>query len=389
MNVHSDTIHLGQSNWRALAAIIASVSVVGLSLGLTIPLVSLNLEYRGYDSALIGLMAAMPAIGILAFSPLVPRLVGWLGARRVLWLAIMTGCFAVIIMALHDGYPAWLLLRLILGAANAVLFTVSETWINQLANEHNRGRLIAFYVTVLSLFFAVGPLVISITGSQGTLPFLVAGGILAVAALPLLWLGNVLPVIAGTSSFSVLGFFRVAPSLCAAVALFAFMDGSAISLLALFGLRHGYEESLAALMITALIIGNVFLQFPLGWLADRMNRYALLALCAGVLMLSSLLLTWLVGNVLLWPMLILLGAAAGGVYTLAMIIVGQRFSGAELVTANAAFGTLWGIGVLLGPLIGGISMHLHDPDGLIYCWALAAGLFLILFGYRRRMAEAR
>ena len=47
----------------------------------------------------------------------------------------------------------------------------------------------------------------------------------------------------------------------------------------------------------------------------------------------------------------LLGAAAGGIYTLALVLIGQHFRGPDLVTANACVGLLWGVGSLLGPLL--------------------------------------
>jgi hypothetical protein len=82
-------------------------------------------------------------------------------------------------------------------------------------------------------------------------------------------------------------------------------------------------------------------------------------------------------------MLVLLGAAGGGVYTLSLVIVGQRFRGMNLVTANAAIGVLWGVGNLVGPLAGGLGMAALDPDGLPVTIAVAAILFLALFVWRR------
>ena len=86
---------------------------------------------------------------------------------------------------------------------------------------------------------------------------------------------------------------------------------------------------------------------------------------------------------------VLLGAAGGGVYTLSLIIVGQRFQGAALVTANAAFGVLWGLGNLSGPLIAGVGMRISNPDGLPITLALATALFLALFVWRHFFSAQR
>jgi MFS family permease len=370
-----------------LAAVIASISVVGLSLGLSIPLVSLALERDQVDSTLIGVMAAMPAIGILMFSPLIPWVVGRFGAIGTLYGSIAVSGSAVIALPFLDDYGIWLVLRFVLGAADGALFTVSETWINQIARESNRGRLVALYATVLSLCLSLGPVLILVTGSEGAVPFLVAGAILYLAGIPLAWARGRAPRIGGAGAFGVFAFFRVAPTLCAAVLLFAFLDGAAIGLLPLFGVRHGYEEAVAALMITALVGGNIALQIPIGWVADRMDREKLLFLCGcGVLIGAAVLPLAVQESGVVWPVLILLGAAGGGVYTLALVIVGQRFRGMDLVTANAAIGVLWGVGNLAGPLAGGVGIALWDPNGLPITITLAAALFLGLFAWRRSVS---
>ena len=366
--------------WRVLAALIATIAVVGLSLGLTLPLISLVLERQGYGSALIGLAAAMPALGILLGSPLTPWLVRHGGARQVIIGGLLVNIATILPMAWVESYPLWLLLRFIMGAADALLFTVCETWVNQLAEERHRGRLIAMYITVLSIFFASGPLLISLTGSEGALPFLAACGIMALALPPMLLVGRSSLLQGGSrpSGFNVLGFFRIVPGLAFGVLVFAAIDSSALALLPLLGLHLGYSEALAAAMITVMMAGNIVFQFPLGWLADRMDRRRLLKCCGLGVILGALGILLLADTLLLWLMLVVLGTAAGGMYTLSMVMVGQRFRDAELVTANAAFGVLWGLGTLLGPALAGVLMYWLQPTGLVIVWAVLGGLLLML-----------
>src|SRR5690606_30034593 len=51
--------------WSTYWIVTSAVVVVGLAMGVTLPLVSLRLHQWGYDAFAIGVMAAMPAIGIL------------------------------------------------------------------------------------------------------------------------------------------------------------------------------------------------------------------------------------------------------------------------------------------------------------------------------------
>lgn len=383
MSALSESLPTGE-RWRILAAIIACISVVGLSIGMTVPLVSLVLERRETSSHLIGLMAAMPAVGIFLASARIPWLVRRLGVRGSLLGALATAIGALMVMPLFSNFWVWLGLRLLLGAADAVLFVVSETWINQIAEERSRGRFLALYATTLSLAMAGGPMLLILTGTEGALPFWAASAVLLLALPPLALAGSTPPGGMSTAGFGLLGFMRLAPTLCAAVMLFALLDACGFSLLALFGLRHGFPEQQATLMVTTLLVGITVFQLPIGWLADRLDREALLWSCGVVILLCALLLPWAVRvPILLWPLLLVLGGAGGGSYTVALILVGQRFRGEALVNANAAFGLLWGLGGLCGPLLGGMAMGILDPDGLAYALALAAVGFLWVFHRRR------
>ena len=67
---------------KALFAIFACVAMYGLTLGLSRPLLALILEARDIERSIIGLNAAMPAIGIFLSTPFIPMLVEKLGMQR-------------------------------------------------------------------------------------------------------------------------------------------------------------------------------------------------------------------------------------------------------------------------------------------------------------------
>jgi MFS family permease len=115
------------------------------------------------------------------------------------------------------------------------------------------------------------------------------------------------------------------------------------------------------------------------------NREALLIGCAlgGALGAGALPLAIHAGW-LLWVALFLWGGVFAGVYTVALIILGERFRGAALATGNAAFGFFWGIGGLLGPAVAGAAMDVWDPHGLP-ATLCTASLVFVLLGIGRRL----
>ena len=159
---------------------------------------------------------------------------------------------------------------------------------------------------------------------------------------------------------------------------FAFFDAVVLSLFPVYASTHGHALAVAALMASVILAGDMLFQVPLGWLADRLNRRTLHLVCGVLTLTVGLLLPWLIARpYLLWPALVVLGAAAGGIYTLVLILIGQDFRGPDLITANASVGLLWGIGSLAGPLLSGGLMH-SDPQGLPLALCLAASGFVVV-----------
>ena len=73
--------------WATYGAVTGAVVLVGLALGVSLPLVSLRLDGWGHGAFAIGVMAAMPAVGVLLGARLSHRLAGWCGTPRSLQLS--------------------------------------------------------------------------------------------------------------------------------------------------------------------------------------------------------------------------------------------------------------------------------------------------------------
>jgi MFS family permease len=69
-------------------------------------------------------------------------------------------------------------------------------------------------------------------------------------------------------------------------------------------------------------------------------------------------------------------------YTVGLAALGDRFEGEELIAGNAAFASMWGIGALVGSVIGGWSMAGFGPHGLPYILAACFGVFLAAMAWR-------
>jgi MFS family permease len=146
---------------------------------------------------------------------------------------------------------------------------------------------------------------------------------------------------------------------------------------AIYAVDHGTTEQRAFMIMTVMSLGGIALQYPLGWLADHMNRRLLFLLCVLVSIGGFLLVPFAIGAEYLGLALFFFcGGIFAMLYSFGVIMLGERFTGSDLATASAVFTLMWGIGTLTGPVIAGAAMDHLGSSGLI--WTAVALLLIYL-----------
>ena len=241
--------------------------------------------------------------------------------------------------------------------------------------------VMGLYATTLYAGFALGPLLLGLLMETGetavsTLPFLVTAGLMVCGLIPLFLARSNTPALAQHGSSSPWRFIRAAPAATLGAFVFGVVETGAILLLPVHGLRLGIEPKDAAWLVAAFTLGNVALQIPIGLLSDKVARLPLMAALAVV---SAGALLALLATPAPWTSALLLFAAggiSGGIYPVALVIIGERFSDAELAAANGAVVALYSLGLILGPPAIGLMMDALGSTGL----PLALGALLLAFG---------
>lgn len=368
---------------RELALVIATASLVGVTLSLNFPLLSLVLERAGFDPATIGLNATASGLGVFLIAPVLAPVLRTLGARGAIAAGILLSAAGMLVLPLKIDFGFWYLIRLLVSCGTALVFIVSEAAINALVPKARRGRVLGLYATIFSVGYAAGPAAIAVVGSAGYLPFL-ASALLYLAGLLPAALASGLDRAMDTSSRG--GGVRHLPPLIARapvafLASFAFgvVETAQFALLPVWGLVLGRDEATTVLMLSVWVAGNIVLQYPIGVLADRWPRRLVLAGCAIVATTALAMLPLAVRfDPLLWPALLALGGVTGAIYTLALVLIGDSFRGMELALANTAFVIMIQLGATVGPGYAGAAMSLAGPLGLPVALAVVMGLLALV-----------
>lgn len=358
----------------ALAAAITCVALVGIGLSLSVPLLSLELERMGVSGTWIGVNTAVAGVASICVVPFVPRLAVRLGVLPLILGAVALGGLSILAFKVLFSFAWWFPLRFMFSAALGTLFVLSEYWINAVAPPRRRGLVMGVYATVLALGFATGPALLALVGTTGWAPYIAGAAVFGVAALPLALARGLSPDLEHGTGRTVVSFLLAAPAATMAALVFGAIETGGFAILPVYGLRIGYAAEEAAFLVSIVALGNVVFQIPIGFLSDRIDRRQVLMGVAVIGALGALLIPAASANtVAFWTLLFVWGGVTGALYTVGLAHLGARFTGTDLVSANAAFVILYNVGLILGPPVVGGGMDLASPHGFAYA---LAGFFL-------------
>lgn len=374
-----DDIH-----WPSLIAAIAAISAVGIAIGLGLPLLTVLLEKRGIPASLTGLNTAMAGIAAMIAAPITTRVAHSMGVATTMLWAVMISAISALGFYYIENFWAWFPLRIVFHGAITALFILSEFWINVAAPPAKRGLVLGIYATVLSIGFALGNVIFSVVGSNGFLPFAVGSAIILLAAIPIFWARHESPELDEKPMGHFLRYLMLVPTASFAVFVFGAVEAGGMAMFPIFASQEGFSESHAGFLLSAMAIGNVIFQIPVGMLSDRLrDRRKLLTTIGIVGLVGSLMLPYVTHDWRVFAFLLLIfGGAIAGLYTVGLSHLGSRFRGAELAAANAAFIFSYAVGTVVGPQAIGIGMDLYGSHG--YPWTITVffGAF-VLFGLSR------
>ena len=377
-----ETLTPAQRN-LSLAAIIGAAFGVGVAVGAIMPLLSLSLERDGYSGFAIGALSAMLPLAVLCMGPFMPRIIARLGMPRSIFLGLGVAAAAALLFPAMPNYYAWCGIRFLMGAASAIHWVTSETWVNLMASSRNRSRIMATYAMVLAGGFVLGPLIINLTGIEGWVPFVVVSASLALALVPVVLARQVAPAMIDHSKMGIAQAFAAAPTVMITALVAGFVDVALFALIPVYETRTGFPSEVAALTLSVFMAGNLVLQLPVGWLADHTDRRAVLLASVAIVGAGAVVYPFLLdSDAWLLLMMFCWGGVSWGIYTLALGLMGERFPPHQLAAANSAFVMMYEVGSFCGPISAGAAMDRWPLYGMPMVIAAACGL-LLLFGVIR------
>ena len=359
-------------------SIFTSVFVAACAYGVTFPFLAAQLEAWNVSGGLIGLNAAMPALGWFLGSFLLPALQVRFAMRRILIAALVIACIAWSAFALLPGYWAWTVIRFVFGGSIGLFFRSVEFGLNATTANDRRGRVFGWYNFAFGMGIAVGAAIEPGLVDQPPLPWLMPAAMMLVAAVFAgVWRCEPGEAVERPCLKAWIETARLAPLPLAAAFAYGFGEDIPAYLLSIYALRNGFDADVAAFTLTAAALGSISIPLALGIFADRAGRRRALALGAFFSAVTAAAVPFSMASTGLFLALVVVTCGfAATLYTTALAMIGDRWPARGLNTANAAFGATYAAGGLIGPLVNGLAIDTLDSHGLMVSAALVPALLV-------------
>lgn len=347
-SVFEPPINPATASW----ALFTGIALVMVGNGLQGSLLGIRSELEGFSPAASGLIMAAYFGGFLAGGKAATRALTLVGHIRVFAALASMASASSLVHALAVHPLSWFLMRFATGVCMAGLYVVAESWINDLATNATRGRLLALYMVTSMGGLAAGQFLLNLADPSGPELFLIASVLVSLSLVPVMLSARATPPAAVPEPMSLRDLLKVVPTGPTVSLLVGVSHGALMGMGAFYATRAGLSPGRTAVFMGAPLAGGVALQWPIGSISDRLSRRAvMLAVAVVATAAAGALLVVSEGGVLAVLAMFLLGGTSFPLYSLGLAYTNDWIRPEQAMGASVALVTTNGIGATLGPLL--------------------------------------
>jgi len=364
------------SSW----ALLLGMFMLMIGNGLQGTLLGVRGQIEGFTTFQMSVVMSAYFVGFLFASRLAPLLIARVGHVRV-FAALGSTISAVLILypALTEPW-AWTLGRVIIGFCFCGVYITAESWLNDAASNENRGKALSLYMIVQMAGIVLAQYLVVLGDIGGYILFIVPSVLVSMSFAPILLSKTTAsPAFAEIKPLPIKRLIAASPLACMGMLLLGSVFAAQFGMSAVYGTRAGLSIAEISVMVSATYLAALVLQYPIGWLSDRMDRRKLILGLAAVGGLAALVAFVIPGQ--FW-LIVLAAAIVGGtsntLYALLIAYANDYLERREMAAASGGLLFINGLGAVAGPLLVGWVM---DNVGVSGFWLIIGVLMVALAGY--------
>ena len=340
------------------ATLFLGIAILFFAAGLLFVLVVVRAKEAGFSTQAIGLLQSSYQVGLLIAAVFIPFLIHRVGHIRVFAAMTALGSAVILLQILHINELSWILDRLIMGVCIAGLMVVSESWLNEMSDNAERGRNLAIYTIVSWGAPVAGIWILRFGEASNDDFFILASVLISLAAIPLLLSATQTPTLIETARFSLKKLYRITPLGTIGTLLSGMCHGAFFGMTPLYGSVIGLDLAQISTLTSLALFSGIVLQWPIALTSDRYDRRIAIIATAGMAALPALYFAFSGASSILQQYIAvsLMGAFTLSLYSQCIAHANDHLEPSQVVPAAGLLVLVYGSGFAVIPIIMGQLM---------------------------------
>ena len=385
-NLNSTRRTILLSTW----GLFTGLALLLVTAGVYSTLVGIRAELKNLPTLVSGGITTAYYAGFLLGSWYTLRALKQVGHIRVYAALASLLSASVLVTGVYGSPLVWIIMRSSTGFCFAGLYVVAESWLNGLASNTFRGRLLAMYNVVTIGAYGVGQLLVFNFDARTLTGFAFAAVVSSLAVIPVAMSEQAAtPQVENNTHITMRELARIVPTGAGTILLVGLAHGGMLGMAVIFATREGLSVGRVGILIAAINLGGMALTWPISSASDDLDRRIIGVLSSlAVIVLGLVMLTQTPSSWVTTALLFAIGGFSFPLYAVGGAYTNDWVSQEQMGAAASQLVTLYGFGAMIGPLVAAPFLDIIGTQG--FAWSIISlhALILLFLIYRIRAWHA-
>ena len=385
-NLNSTRRNILLSTW----GLFTGLALLLVTAGVYSTLVGIRAELKNLPTLVSGGITTAYYAGFLLGSWYTLRALKQVGHIRVYAALASLLSASVLITGVYDSPIVWILMRSSTGFCFAGLYVVAESWLNGLATNTFRGRLLAVYNVVTIGAYGAGQLLVFNFDARTLTGFAFAAVVSSLAVIPVVMSEQAAtPNVDNHTHITMRELARIVPTGAGTILLVGLAHGGMLGMAVIYATREGLSVGRVGILIAAINLGGMALTWPISSASDDLDRRIIGVLSSlAVIVLGLVMLTQTPSSWVTTALLFAIGGFSFPLYAVGGAYTNDWVSQEQMGAAASQLVTLYGFGAMIGPLVAAPFLDIIGTQGFAWSIITLHALILLFLIYRVRAWHA-
>ena len=305
-------------------------------------------------------------VGFLFGSQLTPNMIRRVGHVRVFAAlgSLVSAC--LILYAAWTNPYFWFLLRIIVGFCFSGIYVVAESWLNDSSSNETRGQTLSAYLIVQMMGIVLAQAVLNFADPSGYMLFIIISVVVSLSFAPILLSVSPAPQFQTSKRMTLSQLWSISPLGVVGQFFLGAIFAALFGMASVYGTERGLTVKDISLFVAAIYFGGMILQYPIGWVSDRMDRRVLIFIVCSIGTFFSFAAN--LSDSFIWLLIVafIIGGVSNPLYSLYIAYTNDYLEHDDMASASGGLIFLTGIGAIFGPSIVGWLLDAYGAAS--YFW---------------------